>query len=186
MLAALNQHCQHNSVANVLTTLTLLFNDSMTNSKKIMAFCSRFNEMVNNMAWCKIIIPPILLVMFFLWSLHPCYEALLKQLHSWYKSLESASLDSIVAYVRYHDEFKLVDLNNKKSPAGKTPRAATAATNVDKQGKEWNNLLSGFPRSKSIVAKSSGSKPLWVTGSVPSAIAWTTDMSRRIALFSVT
>ncbi len=88
--------------------------------------------------------------------------------------------------VRYHDECKLIGLDNETSPAGKTPHAATAATNVDKQGKEWNNLLSGFPRSKSIVAKSSGSKPLWVTGSVPSAIAWTTDMSRRIALFSVT
>jgi hypothetical protein len=115
--------------------------DSMTDFKKIMAFCLRFDGMVNNMAQCKITIPPILLVMFFLWSLHPCYEALLKQLHSWYKSLESASLDSIVADIRYHDKFNLVGLDNKKSPAGKTPRADTAATNVDKQGKEWNNPL---------------------------------------------
>jgi hypothetical protein len=118
MLAELNQHCQSDSIANAFTTLMLLFNHSMTDSKEIMAFCLRFGGMVNNMVRCKITIPPILLVMFYLWALYPCYKDLLKLFCSGYKSLESASLDSIVVDVLYHDKFKLVGSDNKKSPAG--------------------------------------------------------------------
>ncbi len=103
-----------------------------------MASSLLFGGMVNDMAWCKINIPPIILEMFFLWSLHPCYNNLLEQFQSWYKDLESASLDSIVADIRYHDEFKLVG-SDKKSLVGKLPRVVTAATNVDKQGKQWNS-----------------------------------------------
>ncbi len=140
-LAVLNQNCPPDSIANAFTMLMSLFNDSLTNSKEIMAFCSHFNGMVKNMARCKVTISPILLVIFFLWAMHPHYKDLLKQVCSRYKSFESASLDSIVAVVCYHDKFKLVGLDNKKSPAGKAPRAATAATNVVKQGKEWNKLF---------------------------------------------
>jgi hypothetical protein len=66
MLAALNWHCQSDLVANVFTMLMLLFNDIMTKSKEVMAFCASFDRMVNDMAWFKINIPPILLVIFFL------------------------------------------------------------------------------------------------------------------------
>jgi hypothetical protein len=138
MLAALNQHCHPDLVANAFTMLMLLFNNNMTKSKDIMAFHSNFGKMVDDMAWCKIDIPHILLVIFSLWSLPPCYNYLLEKFWSQSKDLESASLDSIVADVCYHDEFKLVG-SDKKSLAGKMPRAATAATNVNKQGKQWNN-----------------------------------------------
>jgi hypothetical protein len=96
--------------------------------------------MVNDMAWCKIVIPPILMVMFFLCSLHPHYDDLLEQFCSRYKSLDGASLDSIVADVWYHDEFKLVGLD-KKLPLGRNPWAAAASAPpaVDWQGKQWNN-----------------------------------------------
>jgi hypothetical protein len=96
--------------------------------------------MVNDMARCKIVIPPILMVMFFLRSLHPHHDDLLKQFCSCYKYLNSASLDSIVADVWYHDEFKLVGLD-KKSPPGRNPWAAAASASpaVDQQGKQWNN-----------------------------------------------
>jgi hypothetical protein len=70
MLAALNQHCHPDSVANNFTNFLLLFNNSMGVSEKIMAFCSQFDGMVNNMAHCKKILPPILIMMFFLRSLH--------------------------------------------------------------------------------------------------------------------
>jgi hypothetical protein len=71
MLAALNQYCCPDLVANALTTtLMLLFNDNMDASEEIKAFCSWFNGMVNDMAHCKIFLPPILIVMFFLCSLH--------------------------------------------------------------------------------------------------------------------
>jgi hypothetical protein len=52
ILAALNQHCHPDSVANAFTTLLSLFNDSMGASEEIVAFCSRFDGMVNNMAFC--------------------------------------------------------------------------------------------------------------------------------------
>ncbi len=66
MLAALNQHCRPDSVANVFTTLMLLFNNSMGELEEIIAFQSRSNRMANNMSRCKIILPPVLMVMFFL------------------------------------------------------------------------------------------------------------------------
>ncbi len=80
------------------------------------------------------------MVMFFLRLLHSCYEVLLEQFWLRYKSLEGASLNSIVADVQYPDEFKLMG-PDKKVPAGKTPKAAAAAASsaVDKQGNQWNN-----------------------------------------------
>ncbi len=112
----------------------------MGKSEEIMAFWSRFNGMVNNMSGCKIILPLVLMVMFFLCSLHSCYDDLLEHFCSHYESFKGASLDSIVADVRYHNEFKLVG-SNKKVPAGKGPKAgaAPASSAVDKQGKDWRN-----------------------------------------------
>jgi hypothetical protein len=66
MLTALNLHCCPDTVANTFSTLMSLFNDSMGNSKDILAFWSRFNGMINKMCRCKIVIPPLLMVMFFL------------------------------------------------------------------------------------------------------------------------
>jgi hypothetical protein len=80
MLAALNWHCCPDSVANAFTTLLSLSNISMGVSKEIMAFCSQFNGMVNYMARCRIFLPSILIVMFFLCSLHSCYDDLLEQI----------------------------------------------------------------------------------------------------------
>jgi hypothetical protein len=138
MLDALNQHCHPDSVANAFTILTSLFNDRMGDTEEIVAFCSHFDGMVSDMTRCKITIPQILLVMFFLWSLPQRYDDLLDQFRSRYKDLESASIDSIVADVRFHDEFKVVE-SDKKPPAGKLPRATTTSTNTDRQGKVWNN-----------------------------------------------
>jgi hypothetical protein len=113
----------------------------MGKSEEITAsFHSQFDGMINNMACCNIVIPPILMVMFFLCSLHSHYYDLLEQFWLHYKSLEGASLDSIVADVRYHNEFKIVR-SNKMVPVGKTPKAVAAAASsaIDKQGKQWSN-----------------------------------------------
>ncbi len=64
MLDALNQHCCPDSGTNAFTTLLSLFNDNMGETEEIMAFCSCFDRMVTNMAQCKIVIPPILMVIF--------------------------------------------------------------------------------------------------------------------------
>jgi hypothetical protein len=81
----------------------------------------------------------MLIVMFFLHSLHSHYDALLEQFCSHYKSLEGASLDLIVADACYHNEFKLVGLDHNPLLV-KTPKAAATAASSqgDKQGK-WNN-----------------------------------------------
>jgi hypothetical protein len=140
MLAMLNQHFRPNSVANSFTTVMSLFNSSMGKLEEIMAFKSWFDGMVNNMSRCKIILPPVLMLMFFLCSLHSHYNNLLEQFCSCYKPLEGDSLDSIVADMHYQDEFKLF-VSNKKVLAGKVPKAVAAAASsaVDKQGKEWHN-----------------------------------------------
>jgi hypothetical protein len=73
MLAALNQNCRPDTVANAFTTLMSLFNDVQGDSEPIMEFRSHFVGMVMDMTRCKIMIPPILLVMFFLCALHGRY-----------------------------------------------------------------------------------------------------------------
>jgi hypothetical protein len=74
ILAALNHHCHPNSITNAFTTLMSLFNNNMGELKEIMAFHSRFDGVGNNMACCKIVIPPTLMAMFFLCLLHSCYK----------------------------------------------------------------------------------------------------------------
>ncbi len=113
-----------------------LFNDSQGGLEPIMEFCSCFDSMVMNMMWCKIVIPPILLVRFFLRALHGHYPDLLTQFCSCFKVLEDASVDSVVKDVCYHDSFTLVD--PKKSPPLPGSRVPTAsADNVNKQGTKW-------------------------------------------------
>jgi hypothetical protein len=114
MLAALNQHCCPDTVANAFSTLMFLFNDAQGDSEPIMEFCSYFDGMVMDMTWCKIVIPPILLMMFFLCALHGRYPNLLEQLCSRFKVLEDASVDSVVKDVHYHDSSILA--GPKKSP----------------------------------------------------------------------
>ncbi len=113
MLTALNQHCHLDSVANAFTTLMLLFSDNMGELEDIMAFHSIFDGMVNDVACCKIAIPLILMVMFFLHLHHSSHDYLLEQFWSCYKPLEGTSLNSIVVDMHYHDELKLVGSDKK-------------------------------------------------------------------------
>jgi hypothetical protein len=80
------------------------------------------------------------MVMFFLCLLHSCYNDLLEQFWSRYKSLGGASLNSIVVDICYYNKFKFIG-SDKKVPALRGPKAAAAVAShhVDKQGKEWNN-----------------------------------------------
>jgi hypothetical protein len=92
------------------------------------------------MSQCKVAIPQILLVMLFLWALNFCYSTILDQFRSHFKSLELATIDSVVEDVTYHDSFTVVDNKKDKKnpgPAGHIPAAASA--NVDCQGTVWNS-----------------------------------------------
>ena len=144
MLDALHRHCRPDTVANAFSTLMSLFNDSMGENEDIMAFRSRFDGMINEMSRYKIVIPNLLMVMFFLRSLHSRYSPLLDQCRSCARPFETASLDSIVSDVHFHDEFTVV--GKDKKPKG--PNAAAAAASpgttppsgaLDKDGKPWNN-----------------------------------------------
>jgi hypothetical protein len=140
MLAALNQHCCLETVANIFTLFMSLFNDVQGNSEPIIEICSCFDGTVMDMTWCKIMIPLILLVMFFLCALHGHYTDLLKQFCSCFKVLEDASVNSVVEDVRYHDSFTLAGPKKCPSPLRSWVPKASAA-NADKHGHEWNNLF---------------------------------------------
>jgi hypothetical protein len=76
--------------------------------------------------------------MIFICALHSRYSDILDQFCSRYKDLDSATIDSVVADVKYHDSFQLVD-HNKKTPKKGGPGALVVA--VDKSGKEWTNFV---------------------------------------------
>ncbi len=135
MLAALDQHCRPDLITNAFCTLMSLFNDVQGSSEAVFEFCSPFDGMVMDLSCSKTILPPILLIMLFLRTLHSRYSDILDQFWSRYKKLEAATIDSKVEDVHYHDEFKLLG-SDKKTPGGSTPRAS-AANVGDKSGKEW-------------------------------------------------
>jgi len=135
MIDVLNCHCRPDSVTNAFSTLMSLFNDVQGDSEPIVEFRSRFDGMIMDMRRCKVVIPPLLLVMIFIRALHSRYSDILDQFRSRYKDLESATIESVVADVTYHDSFQLVD-TNKKSPKKSGPGASTVA--VDKAGKPWS------------------------------------------------
>ena len=91
MLAALHCHYHPDTVANAFSTLMSLFNDSMDDSEDIIAFRSRFDGMRNEMSRCKVVIPHLLMVMFFLRSLHSRYSPLLDQFWSRAQPLKTAT-----------------------------------------------------------------------------------------------
>ena len=135
MIDVLNRHCRPDSVTDAFTTLMSLFNDVQGDSEPIVEFRSRFDGLVLDMSRCKVVIPPLLLVMIFIRGLHSRYSDILDQFRSRYKDLEAATIESVVADVKYHDGFKLVD--PPKNPRKAGPGASTVA--VDKEGKEWKN-----------------------------------------------
>jgi hypothetical protein len=52
-----------------------------------------------DMLRCKVVIPPLLLVMIYIRALHTRYSDILNQFHSRYKDLDSVKVDSVVADV---------------------------------------------------------------------------------------
>jgi hypothetical protein len=91
---------------------------------------------------CKVVIPSLLLVMLFLWGLHGRYANIIAQFCSSHKSIETATIDSILSDVTFHDSFILVETKKGKSggSSGLAPRVpAAAAANADCQGNVWQS-----------------------------------------------
>jgi hypothetical protein len=117
MLAALTQHCHPDTVSNAFASLLSLFNDVQGESEPILEYCSHFNGLTQELLRCKVILPHLLSVMLFLRALHIRYADIIEQFHTRFKSIETASIDSIVSDVAYQDGFKLVD--SKKGKPGR-------------------------------------------------------------------
>jgi hypothetical protein len=107
MLAALNAYCHPDFIANAFSSLLSIFNELQGENKPILAFRSRFDCIILEMARCKVVIPPLLLVMLFLRVLHSQYLDIVEQFRTWHKSLETTSIEMIIADVTYHNKFIL-------------------------------------------------------------------------------
>ena len=164
MIDVLNCHCHPDSVTDAFTTLMSLFNDVQGDSKPIVEFWSRFDGMIMDMSRCKVVIPPLLLVMIFIRALHSRYSDILDQFRSRYKDLDSATVDSVVADVKYHDSFQLVD-HNKKAPKKGGPGALAVA--VDRSGKEWSTPFEWLSSFSIKVVKTRWDRAIAGTGICP-------------------
>jgi hypothetical protein len=134
MLDTLMQHCHPDTVSNAYTSLLSLFNDVQHNSKSIIEYPSRFDGLTLELARCKVvIIPSILLVMLFLRALHVWYDEIVNQFWTRFRPIETATLDMIVSDVTYHDGFQVVNHSKKGKPgSGSEPRMpATASANTN-------------------------------------------------------
>jgi hypothetical protein len=109
MLAALNAYCHPDSIANTFSYLLLIYNELQGKNKLILAFCSCCDGLILEMACCKVVIPPLLLVMLSLQVLRSHYLDIVEQFRTRHKSLDTMSIKRIVADVTYHNEFILED-----------------------------------------------------------------------------
>jgi hypothetical protein len=141
MLAALIQQCRPDTVSNAFASLLSLFNDVQGEPERILEYCLRFDGLTLELSCCKVVLPHLLLVMLFLHALHVCYVDIVKQFCTRFKSIETATVDSIVSNVVFQDRFELVNSKKGKPGAGasnlnqRVPAAATA--NTDCQGQAW-------------------------------------------------
>jgi hypothetical protein len=117
-----------------------------------------------DMSRCKVVIPPLLLVMIFIPALHLRYSDILDQFRSRYKDLDSATVDSVVADIKYHDSFQLVD-HNKKPPKRGGPGASAVA--VDRSGKEWTTPFEWLSSFSIKVVKTQWDRAIAGTGICP-------------------
>ncbi len=107
MLAACNAYCHPNSIANVFSSVLSIFNKLQGKNKPILAFCSYFDGLIFEMACCKVVMPPLLLVLLFLRALHSCYLDIIERFGTQHKSLETRLIEMIVMNVTYHEDFIL-------------------------------------------------------------------------------
>ena len=139
MLAALMQHCRPDTVTNAFSSLLSLFNDVQGENESILEYRFRFDVLTLELNQCRVIIPPLLMILLFVRALHSRYECIVKQFRSRSKNNETATLDSIVADAVFNDGFIQVNKKGKPAAGPRAPAAASANTNTDSQGKVWQN-----------------------------------------------
>ena len=80
---------------------------------------------------CKVHIPQILMVMLFLKSIYSRYAEIMEQFCTRSCSIKTATLDSIVEGIKFHDEFMIHKRKGAKPPG---PCAAAAAASAGAAG----------------------------------------------------
>ncbi len=99
-----------------------------------MEYRAWFDGFTIELSRCKVALLTILLVIFFLCSLHSDYSNILEQFCSRFKWIESATIDSIVLDASYHDKFTLADSKKGRQAVGSgssTRVLAAAAANTN-------------------------------------------------------
>jgi hypothetical protein len=143
MLATFMQHCCLDAVSNAFTSLLSLFNNVQGESESILEYRSQFDGLTLKLVRCKVMISLILMAMLFLHALHGWYSIIVDKFRSRFKPIETATLDSIVSDVSYHDGFQVVDHSKMGKPGSNpgpyVPAAALANINSDRQGRVWQS-----------------------------------------------
>ncbi len=160
MLAALNQHCHPNSMANAFTSLLTLFNDIQGTEEPIFQYHSQFDGIVMELSHCKVAIPQILMVMLFLCAIYSRYLDLLEQFCTRFKLIKMARwLPSIQLSKISHITMALRSMNAKVEPnlqhlllGCQLLLAPTRITKV----RSGIRLLNGFPNSANRQSRLSG------------------------------
>ena len=168
MLAALVHHCRPDSVANAFPSLLSLFNDVQGADEPIHQYRSRFDGIIMELSRCKVHIPQILMVMLFLRSIHIRYAEIVDQFRTRFRSIETATLDSIVEGIKFHDGFTVHERKGSK-PSGPRAAAATAggSSNSDQRGHVWRTPFEWLSVMKRDVIKGRWTRALAGTGICP-------------------
>ncbi len=161
------QHCRPDSVANAFTSLLSLFNDVQGSDEPILQYCSRFDEIVMELSWCKVTIPQILMVMLFLRAIHSRYSDLLEQVCTRFRCLKMATLDSIVNDIKFHNGFTIHERKGGAKPPVPHAAAAAAGANSDQKGKVWWTPFEWLSKTKKEVITGCWTRALAGTGICP-------------------
>ncbi len=92
------------------------------------------------MARCKVVIPPLLLVMLFWRALYSRYSDIVERFWTRHKSLKMTLIEMIIVDVTYHEEFILKE-PRCQDKSSKTPSRipAESAAHADKAGTVWSS-----------------------------------------------
>ncbi len=167
MLAALMQHCRPDSVANAFISLLSLFNYVQGSNKPILQYHSRFDGIVMELSRCKVTIPQILMVMLFLRAIHSRYSDLLEQFCTRFRCLKTATLDSIVNDIKFHNGFTIHECKGGAKPPVPCAAAAAAGANSDQKGKVWRTPFEWLSKTKKEVITGCWTRALAGTGICP-------------------
>jgi hypothetical protein len=183
MLATLTQHCRPDTVSNAFASLLSLFNNVQGKSEPILEYCSRFDGLTQELLRCKVVLPHLLSVMLFLRALYICYADIIEQFCTHFKSIKTASINSIVSDVAYQDASNL-SIPKKASRAGvllHTCRPWPLPT-LTIRAKFGSLPLNGSQNMASKGLRIAGCMPWWARASAPFVIVMN---SRTTSLPSV-